>query len=30
VTVPQEDGRDLDGYVRQDRLWGVYPNEKVE
>lgn len=19
-----------DGYVRQDRLWGVYPNEKVE
>lgn len=20
----------MDGYVRQDRLWGVYPNEKVE
>jgi SH3-like domain-containing protein len=30
VTVPQDDGRNLDGYVRQDRLWGVYPNEKVE
>jgi SH3-like domain-containing protein len=30
VTVPQTDGRDLDGYIRQDRLWGVYPNEKVE
>jgi SH3-like domain-containing protein len=23
-------GRDLDGYIRQDRLWGVYPNERVE
>ena len=22
--------RDLDGYIRQDRLWGVYPNERVE
>lgn len=22
--------RDLDGHVRQERLWGVYPNEKVE
>jgi SH3-like domain-containing protein len=22
--------RDLTGWVRQDRLWGVYPNEKVE
>lgn len=20
----------MDGYIRQDRLWGVYPNEKVE
>jgi SH3-like domain-containing protein len=30
VTVPQPDGSDLDGYIRQDRLWGVYPNEKVE
>jgi SH3-like domain-containing protein len=30
ITVPQTDGRDLDGYVRQDRLWGVYPDEKVE
>lgn len=30
VTVPQTDGRDLDGYIRQDRLWGVYPDEKLE
>lgn len=22
-------GRDLDGYIRQDRLWGVYPGERV-
>ena len=22
-------GRDLDGYIRQDRLWGVYPGEQV-
>jgi SH3-like domain-containing protein len=29
VIVPQA-GSDLDGYIRQDRLWGVYPNEKVE
>ena len=20
----------IDGYIRQDRLWGVYPNERVE
>ncbi len=30
ITVPQAEARDLDGYIRQDRLWGVYPNEKVE
>jgi SH3-like domain-containing protein len=30
IIVPQIQGSDLDGYVRQDRLWGVYPNEKVE
>jgi SH3-like domain-containing protein len=23
-------GEGFDGYIRQDRLWGVYPNEKVE
>ncbi|MFL5231958.1 MAG: SH3 domain-containing protein [Microvirga sp.] len=28
VMNPKE--RDFAGYVRQDRLWGVYPNEKVE
>ena len=21
---------DVDGYIRQERLWGVYPNERVE
>ena len=30
ITVPQTEGRDLDGYIRQDRLWGVYPDEKME
>lgn len=23
-------GRDMSGFMKQDRLWGVYPNEKVE
>jgi SH3-like domain-containing protein len=23
-------GKDFDGYIRQNRLWGVYPNERVE
>ena len=21
---------DLEGFVRQDRLWGVYPNERLD
>jgi len=29
VALPQKGG-DVDGYVRQERLWGVYPDEKVE
>ena len=29
VALPQRRG-DVDGYIRQERLWGVYPNEKVE
>ncbi|NEU13700.1 hypothetical protein G3T14_16395 [Methylobacterium sp. BTF04] len=29
VSLPQKGG-DLDGYIHQDRLWGVYPNERVE
>lgn len=29
VALPQKRG-DVDGYMRQDRLWGVYPNEKVD
>lgn len=32
VVVASADGRgsEVDGYLRQERLWGVYPNEKVE
>ena len=29
VALPSKRG-DVDGFIRQDRLWGVYPNEKVE
>jgi SH3-like domain-containing protein len=29
VSIPQP-GRDISGFIKQDRLWGVYPNEKVE
>ena len=29
VSIAQP-GRDLAGFIRQDRLWGVYPDEKVE
>lgn len=29
VALPQRHG-DVDGYIRQDRLWGVYPDEKVD
>ena len=30
VAIVMQGARDLDGFIRQDRLWGVYPNEKVE
>jgi SH3-like domain-containing protein len=30
IVVVNPKAGDLSGYVRQDRLWGVYPNEKVE
>jgi SH3-like domain-containing protein len=30
VAVAMPRARDLDGFVRQERLWGVYPNERVE
>ncbi|MBZ6077098.1 SH3 domain-containing protein [Microvirga puerhi] len=30
VVIVLERARDVDGYVHQDKLWGVYPNEKVE
>ena len=30
VVIALPNARDADGYIRQERLWGVYPNEKVE
>ena len=30
VIVVMPNARDLDGYIRQERLWGVYPDERVE
>lgn len=30
VSVNSPNTRDVDGYIRQERLWGVYPNEKVD
>lgn len=31
LVVPLPDKRgDVDGYIRQSRLWGVYPDERVE
>jgi SH3-like domain-containing protein len=30
IIVMQPGARDLTGYMKQDRLWGVYPNERVE
>ena len=30
VTIVMDRARDVDGFVQQDKLWGVYPNEKVE
>ena len=30
VVLVMDGSRDLDGYIRQEKLWGVYPNERVE
>ena len=30
VMIVMDGARDVDGYIRQEKLWGVYPNEKVE
>jgi SH3-like domain-containing protein len=30
VTVAQPEHRDVGGFIRQDRLWGVYPNERLD
>jgi SH3-like domain-containing protein len=30
VVVVRDGASDIEGYMHQDKLWGVYPNEKVE
>jgi len=30
VMISMDNARDLDGYVQQEKLWGVYPNEQIE
>jgi SH3-like domain-containing protein len=30
VMIVMDGARDIDGYVRQEKLWGVYPDEQVE
>ena len=30
VAVVRDGASDIDGYMHQDKLWGVYPDEKVE
>ena len=30
VVIVMDGARDVSGFVRQDKLWGVYPNEIVE
>lgn len=30
VTVAQAGAKDVGGFIRQDRLWGVYPNERLD
>lgn len=30
IAIVLPGARDLGGFIKQDRLWGVYPNERVE
>ena len=30
VLIPRDHASDIAGFIKQDRLWGVYPNERVE
>jgi SH3-like domain-containing protein len=30
IVLAVPNARDIAGYIRQDRLWGVYPNERLE
>ncbi|WP_445502664.1 SH3 domain-containing protein [Microvirga sp. G4-2] len=30
ILIAMDGARDLDGYVQQEKLWGVYPNEQIE
>jgi SH3-like domain-containing protein len=30
VVIVLDGSRDVEGFIRQEKLWGVYPNERVE
>ena len=30
ISIVRDRSVDVNGYVRQEKLWGVYPNETVE
>jgi SH3-like domain-containing protein len=30
IVISRDKARDVGGYIHQDKLWGVYPDEKVE
>jgi SH3-like domain-containing protein len=30
LTVSQPSSGEIAGYIKEDRLWGVYPNERVD
>jgi SH3-like domain-containing protein len=30
IVIVMDGARDVEGHIRQDKLWGVYPNERVE
>jgi SH3-like domain-containing protein len=30
IVIIMDGARDVEGFIRQDKLWGVYPNERVE
>jgi SH3-like domain-containing protein len=30
IVIVMDGARDVEGHIRQDKLWGVYPNERLE